>query len=374
MDENEYNFSKEKVINFRRFLVHEDRVACGNFGGQVLNLLSENAFGIKDYLCFAQPPRDNDGKLCIGTICIDAGSVTEVFEDSSLPAYVVTNTGEEYKLIDDKGYILVDKLNINQTYMSDTLETEEATEADEHTGINTDASKSENDLDSVDTSVEISDFHPGTVDNPFIYNATNQELEKFITLIMFVAGKNASTQQKKLDQFIECVKRDIGEFSVNTLGIISAMHNTLTEQDMPDKIMGWLQEVKSGQYRRLCSGLIQLCNKIGSRKLSLAVGNRVQLISIKGIGRKSASMFLMYTRKNWPGACLDTHILKFLREEGGCPEAPLSTPSTKEMYNKYEQKFVQLARLEGKSIADYDFEIWSRYRDTPVAVEQPAVV
>lgn len=213
----------------------------------------------------------------------------------------------------------------------------------------------------------IAEVHRGTVDNPFLYNASRCELQKFILTNMFVAGKNASVQQAKLDAFIACVKRDIGEFAVDTMGIISAIFHAYLADEMTEKISSWLKEVKAGQYNRLSAGIKQLALKIGNLKLDLKTCTRENLVGIKGIGYKTASMFLMYTRKNWRGACLDTHILKYMREEANLPNIPINTPALRQDYILIESMFIRLADDAAKNIADFDFEIWSKYRVKPVS-------
>lgn len=208
----------------------------------------------------------------------------------------------------------------------------------------------------------ITDFHRGTVDNPFLYAASLPELERFILVNMFVAGKNASVQQAKLDQFIGCVRRDLGADIVDTLGVLSAIHNSIPEAEAESNILAWLKEVKSGQYSRLTSGIMQLAIWIGSGKINLQSCTRAELVKIKGIGYKTASMFLMYTRRNFTGACLDTHILKYLRDETSVQNVPDSTPVTRTEYRRLEDEFLKIVRASNKSIAELDFEIWSRYR------------
>ena len=209
---------------------------------------------------------------------------------------------------------------------------------------------------------DISDIHRGTVDNPFLYDASIPELERFVLINMFVAGKNASVQQVKLDQFIGCVRRDIGEYIVDTLGVLSAIHNAVPNAELNDKVFGWLKEVKAGQYTRLTSGIIQLAECIGAGKINLKTCNRTDLVRVKGICYKTASMFLLYTRRNVEAACLDTHILKYLKEETNTPNVPDSTPVIKADYLRLESAFLRIVKASNKSIAEFDFEIWSRYR------------
>jgi thermostable 8-oxoguanine DNA glycosylase len=244
----------------------------------------------------------------------------------------------------------------------DTAKLETAIDAD--TSIENDTSKEVYNVE-VTTSEEtneISDIHRGTVDNPFLYDAKPAELEKFVLVNMFVAGKNASVQQAKLDQFVNCVRRDLGEIIVDTLGVLSAIHNVLSDAEVNNRVLGWLKEVKSGQYTRLTNGIVQLAEHIGAGKIDLKNCNRQHLIRIKGIGYKTASMFLLYTRRNLAVACLDTHILKYLREETQTPNVPLTTPNVKLEYRRLEEAFLRIVNASNKSVAEFDFEIWSRYR------------
>jgi len=71
---------------------------------------------------------------------------------------------------------------------------------------------------------------------------------------------------------------------------------------------------------------------------------------------------LLYTRRNLAVACLDTHILKYLREETQTPNVPLTTPNVKLEYRRLEDAFLRIVQASNKSVAEFDFEIWSRYR------------
>lgn len=226
------------------------------------------------------------------------------------------------------------------------------------TEIDTCENITEDEQQSVD---EISEFHPGTVDNPFLYDATKPQLEKFLLTNVFVAGKNATIQQQKLNQFVECVRRDLGSYSVDSLGVLSAIEASIPAAELKDKVLEWLKEVKAGQYARISACIESICSKLYNGNLNLKDCTRNTLVSIKGIGYKTASMFLMYTKQNWPGACLDTHILKYLKEEG-VQNVPDSTPAIKSDYIRLENEFAARAKIKGKKVAEFDFEIWSKYR------------
>lgn len=206
------------------------------------------------------------------------------------------------------------------------------------------------------------EFHPGTVDNPFLYEASKYQLEKFLLTNVFVAGKNATVQQQKLDQFIDCVKRDLGSYSVDTMGPISAIYAGVSTEQLKDTVMEWLKEVKAGQYNRISVCIESLANTVGRGYIDLKSTTRKTLVGVKGIGLKTASMFMLYTHKGWGGAVLDTHILKYLRDELKMENVPDSTPTTAQAYYLLERAFLDHAQATQKKVADLDFEIWSKYR------------
>jgi thermostable 8-oxoguanine DNA glycosylase len=222
--------------------------------------------------------------------------------------------------------------------------------------------------DEEEVNTEITDFHPGTVDNPFLYNGTPLQLDKFLLTCIFVAGKNAAVQQKKVDAFVECVRRDLGNYTVDGLGILSAIHNSFASSTaVNDAINGWLQEVKAGQYSRITKCIHNLSERVGAGKLKLKDTARSSLYRIPGIGLKTASFFMMYTDKNAKDkyACLDTHILKWLNVNYPNESIPDRTPSKPSEYARLENLFLAACKERNKTPSALDFEIWSEYRQKP---------
>lgn len=224
------------------------------------------------------------------------------------------------------------------------------------------------DVDEEEVNTEITDFHPGTVDNPYLYDGTRLQLDKFLLTCVFVAGKNAAVQQKKVDAFVECVRRDLGNYAVDSLGILSAIHNSYASVDaVTGAISGWLQEVKAGQYGRITKCIHSLSERVGSGKLQLKDTSRSNLYRIPGIGLKTASFFMLYTDKNAKNkyACLDTHILKWLAANYPKESIPDRTPSKPSEYTRLENLFLAACKERNKIPSDLDFEIWSEYRQRP---------
>lgn len=228
--------------------------------------------------------------------------------------------------------------------------------------------------DEEDTNIEITKFHPGTVDNPYLYDGTQAEREQFLLTCIFVAGKNAAIQQNKVLEFIEAARRDVGSFIVDSMGIFSALHNaSASEDELKETVGRLLKEVKVGQYARITKCIVATCAGVGSGRINIASCNRPQLTALPGIGYKTASFFMLYTRKGWKGACIDTHILKWMREEQGLPNIPDRTPSLKDKYFEVEQLFLEQAKILKKPVAQLDFEIWSKYRKVKESIPQETV-
>lgn len=79
---------------------------------------------------------------------------------------------------------------------------------------------------------------------------------------------------------------------------------------------------------------------------------------IPGIGPKTARCFLIHSREGVRYAGLDTHCLKYMRDNG--VDVPKSTPSGKK-YLELERIFLDMAAASGKTIAEFDLDIWRSY-------------
>jgi thermostable 8-oxoguanine DNA glycosylase len=88
-----------------------------------------------------------------------------------------------------------------------------------------------------------------------------------------------------------------------------------------------------------------------------------RLLQIPGIGLKTARFFLSHSREDFDEPMLDTHILRFLRDQG-YSDAPKSTPTNENTYYYFANIFKNIARQLGKSVTDLDLEIWKQYSGT----------
>lgn len=185
---------------------------------------------------------------------------------------------------------------------------------------------------------------PTTITN---YNRTEAELEEFLMFAILVAGKGAEQQAKKLDQFLK-IKSKLGLPSDTTpfqyLTFLCNMQDMVT----PMKVC------KLGQYNRIekaFRGILQFKDNLKNVSVE-------DLESIKGIGSKTARFFILHSRPDAKVAVLDTHILKWLNEQGY--NAPKATPPKKK-YSELEKIFLTEAWKREMTPADLDLTIWKSY-------------
>lgn len=127
------------------------------------------------------------------------------------------------------------------------------------------------------------------------------------------------------------------------------MDNPLYDLGMlsEDTLIKLLQKHRTGQYNRIASAII------GSSKLCLRTCSLDELLSVKGIGDKTARYFLVYTRPNQKHAVIDTHIKKYLIDKGHDISGLSYAELEKLMF--YEQK------NSGMEMHEFDLWVWSQY-------------
>lgn len=174
------------------------------------------------------------------------------------------------------------------------------------------------------------------------FERIEEELELFILFCAVVAGKNARVQAQKLDAFLT----DAGQI-FSPFGLINQYKKN-------NSLAYHLRHYKLGQYTRLEKTFKELLTLRGKLKTCSVE----DLENIHGIGPKTARFFLLHSRPNMRLAVLDTHLLKFLKQNG--INAPKSTPS-KGKYAELERKFLDICDKKGIDPAVLDLEIWNTF-------------
>lgn len=174
------------------------------------------------------------------------------------------------------------------------------------------------------------------------FNRSTEEAQELMLFSVLVANKPAKRTSELLERFLNSLKGNSPFDKVKKL----IKQNKLLEK---------LQEFRTGQYTRIEKSLRQLVEAdLDVRKCSVE-----DLEKIHGIGPKTARMIVLHSQKDKFYCVLDTHLLKFLRDELKL-DAPKTTPSGKK-YKELEQKFLDYAKKVGKLPANLDLEIWKRY-------------
>lgn len=200
------------------------------------------------------------------------------------------------------------------------------------------------------------------------HERTDEQLEELMLFLVAVAGKNADTTSRLLSNFFYTAdfKRVSPFQQIRDMDTVSGM------------LLERLKTSRLGCYTKLEKAYRQLANsKIDFRTCTLE-----ELMTIHGVGRKSASCFVAWTRKGEQLAMLDTHLLKFLRSQqeyfvsdnrmkGGLwdeihdkikdVKIPKTTPSSAKLYNLLEEIYLDICKVYKKNPTEFDLEIWRMY-------------
>lgn len=173
------------------------------------------------------------------------------------------------------------------------------------------------------------------------YNRTQDELEEFWLFCILVAGKTAKTQAKILDKLLD--------------GKNTKPFSKIQKLIKSGKLIDRFKQVGTGQYNRLYKSFEQSVN---AKDIDWKTVTVERLEKIHGVGPKTARFFVTFSQKTDDYAVLDTHMLKYLGSLGY--DVPQTTPSGKK-YLELEQAFIFEAKKSGKSVAEFDLDIWRRY-------------
>ena len=187
------------------------------------------------------------------------------------------------------------------------------------------------------------------------FDRTEDELLEFWLFCLFVRGKNADVQAKKLDAFVRNIRElnpDIpaGESLITVLMLSSNR-----------KIEAALRACKAGQYTTLVKAISQTILHVGRYRMWLQTATVAELQDLDGVGPKTARFFVLHSRPGVRVAVLDTHILQYMAVRDGDGSIPKATP-TGARYAQLEEQFLTLADYEEVDPAAFDLAIWRANR------------
>ena len=162
------------------------------------------------------------------------------------------------------------------------------------------------------------------------YTRGPKALFEFAAFALCVAGKTATTVAPRVSALLD----EIG----GKAGVLRTPEPELARA---------LKRHGLGCYTVRSRGLKALA------RLDLRSCTLEQLESVPGFGPKTSRFFVLHSRPGVRRAVLDTHVLKWLREQG--VDAPLTTPSGRR-YSLLEEQF--LSRVPpGVTPAAFDLEV-----------------
>jgi thermostable 8-oxoguanine DNA glycosylase len=167
---------------------------------------------------------------------------------------------------------------------------------------------------------------------------TQEEKEQFLIFCVLCAGKSSEVMAKKLEDFL-C-------YETHPFGYIT----TLLKDG---QLRTMLTHVKLGKYDMLeaCFGYITRFQYD-----LVTLWPRDQLVKIPGVSWKTASLYRMHCYDDRI-ACLDTHVLKFLRNEG-YKKVPNGSPSAWTTYRHWEAVFLGECYKRDVKPSHFDLELW----------------
>ena len=179
--------------------------------------------------------------------------------------------------------------------------------------------------------------------------ADKHSAQWWLLFAILVANKPAEITTRKLNSFLDA------------LGVFGLTPFAKLRSSSPKKIEASLRSVKTGQYKRVLSAFLWLRNLSPDGDDPRIWGVPDVLECVPGIGPKTARWYTMLVEPDYRCAALDTHILKFLRDNG-VPDAPRATPPAGKTYQRLEDSFLAACDTVQMKPRDLDYLLWAVYR------------
>ena len=178
------------------------------------------------------------------------------------------------------------------------------------------------------------------------FNRTKADLELFALFAVCVAGKKAQQTADKVNEHFRDVQTPTKQLTP---------FETIKSLIGANIFGGYLQHARFGQYKRIYRALRDLAES----SIDLKTCTVEDLEAIHGIGPKTSRFIIMHSRPNQRLATLDTHILRWMRDQG--IETPKATPQSKKLYKELEDKFLTLCDKCAILPSQLDLKIWKQY-------------
>ena len=184
------------------------------------------------------------------------------------------------------------------------------------------------------------------------YNRNEWQLQEFLIYCVCVAGKKSEIESPKVRKF--CMDARFGH-GLTPFELIRKLLSVSSVEE--DGLMQHLKKYKIAPYQQRYNSLKDIVTLLDGDLREVTID---QLQEVRGISTKTSRFFLTHSREDFDEPVLDTHILRFLTDFG-YKDVPQSTPQNPKVYERLSKLFRSIARFEGKSVTDFDLEVWTKY-------------
>tara|TARA_Y100000310_G_C20213472_1_gene592433 strand:+ start:39 stop:632 length:594 start_codon:yes stop_codon:yes gene_type:complete len=183
------------------------------------------------------------------------------------------------------------------------------------------------------------------------YNRNEWQLQEWLLYCVCVAGKKSEIESPKVRKF--CLDPRFG-FNLKPFDLIRKLLGVSSVEE--DGLMQHLKKYKIAPYKQRYNSFADVVELLPDNLSKVTID---ELQEVRGISTKTSRFFLTHSREDFDEPVLDTHILRFLQEEGY--RVPTSTPQNPTEYARVANIFRRIANYEGKSVTDLDLEVWTQY-------------
>lgn len=183
------------------------------------------------------------------------------------------------------------------------------------------------------------------------YKRNEWQLQEFLLYCVCVAGKKSEIESPKVRKF--CLDGRMG-FGLKPFELIRKLLGIASCE--ADGLMQHLKKYKIAPYQQRYNSFKDVVTLLDKDLNEVTLD---ELQQVRGISTKTSRFFLTHSREDFDEPVLDTHILRFLTEEGY--DVPASTPQNPKVYARIAKIFSAIAEAENKSVTDLDLEVWTQY-------------
>ena len=182
------------------------------------------------------------------------------------------------------------------------------------------------------------------------FDATPDQLEQFLIFSRMVANKRSSERAPKVEGLVRDLLEQYGGTSP---------FEALTKAAEAGK--GDIEQLVYKYGLAPYKDTIPFLYDLAQNPPDLKNASAEDLQNLFGIGHATANFFKMHTDPTQSDKVkLDTHVLRWLRNYGGYPDAPVATPPKGPIYDKYADAVREIAAEHGTTPSNLDLAIWLR--------------